>query len=335
MYESKGTGGRDGQIVDDINDINILFCYDNHSDDPGTGSTDSYTHQGVIEDAGLSYILNRSGISGNLDSYGISGLAKTDPNYRYMEAYATQVAIWVYLNRNGKEGGFENPPVAPISSFATVTAPTKYDLFTTSTNYGSSFNKDLKNGSIYGNIYNVVTEANAAKTSESSPAVLKVNIADPDHVSKVDGTNYFQSSEITVSAADLIKFSLEISGVEGAFVVDENGEEIKNLNELPASTKFFVRFPEDKVKERADILIKATGEVGNVAVPHKYTLTGKQSIIKVERGNGPAAGSNVLSVVPSPDTGTSTSQTIYFIGLIVLLCGVGIIYANSEAVKGA
>ena len=133
----------------------------------------------------------------------------------------------------------------------------------------------------------------------------------------------------------MVKFSLEISGVEGAFVVDENGEEIKNLNELPASTKFFVRFPEDKVKERADILIKATGEVGNVAVPHKYTLAGKQSIIKVERGTGPAAGSGILSVVPSPDTGASTSQTIYFIGLIVLLCGVGIIYANSKAVKGA
>ena len=31
-----------------------------------------------------------------------------------------------------------------------------------------------------------------------------------------------------------------------------------------------------------------------------------------------------------PDTGMNTAQTIYFIGLIVLLSGVGIIYANAK-----
>ena len=66
-----------------------------------------------------------------------------------------------------------------------------------------------------------------------------------------------------------------------------------------------------------------------------HLLDGYQSIIRVEKGNGPASGSGVLTVVTPPDTGASTSQTIYFIGLIVLLCGVGIIYANSKAVKGA
>ena len=333
MYEDKGSfaSATEGQIIDDINNINILFCYDNHNDPAGYKS--AYTEQRVIEDAGISYILNRSGITGNGVTMGISGLPSGSENYRYLEAYATQIALWVYLNKNGTEGGVENPTPAPISSFDFVTAPSKYDLYAPNE---TSYPKTIKDGSMYGNISNVVTEANIAKTSGSSPIVLKVKIADPDHVSKVEGTNYFQSSEITVSAADLVKFSLEISGVDGAFVVDENGEEIKNLNELPASTKFFVRFPEDKVKERADILIKATGEVGNVAVPHLYKLDDDhQQIIKIERGNGPAAGSNVLSVVPSPDTGASTSQTIYFIGLIVLLCGVGIIYANSKAVKGA
>ena len=29
-----------------------------------------------------------------------------------------------------------------------------------------------------------------------------------------------------------------------------------------------------------------------------------------------------------PDTGMSTAQTVYFVGLIILLSGVGIIYAN-------
>ena len=34
-----------------------------------------------------------------------------------------------------------------------------------------------------------------------------------------------------------------------------------------------------------------------------------------------------------PDTGMSKAQTIYFIGLIVLLCGVGIIYASAKPAK--
>ena len=33
------------------------------------------------------------------------------------------------------------------------------------------------------------------------------------------------------------------------------------------------------------------------------------------------------------DTGMSKAQTIYFIGLIVLLCGVGIVYANAKPVE--
>ena len=32
----------------------------------------------------------------------------------------------------------------------------------------------------------------------------------------------------------------------------------------------------------------------------------------------------------APDTSMSSAQTIYFIGLVVLLCGVGIIYANAK-----
>lgn len=332
MYEDKGSfaGAAEGSIIDDINNVNILFCYDNQSDEAGYNST--YTDNGVINDAGLVYILNRSGITGNGVTTGISGLAAGTDGYRYLESYATQIAIWLYLNRNGVEGGIENPTVAPISSFDFVTAPSKYDLYTSNdTNYP----KILLNGSMYNSISKVVSEARNITGAGTGVTSTNINIivSDPDHVSKVDGTNYYQSSSISVSAPDLVKFSLEVSGVEGAFVVDKNGEEIKNLNDLPASTEFFIRFPEDKINEKADFVIKATGEVRNVAVPHKYILDGKQSIIKVEKDTGPAAGQETWTVVAPPDTGASTSQTIYFIGLIVLLCGVGIIYANSKAAK--
>ena len=40
-----------------------------------------------------------------------------------------------------------------------------------------------------------------------------------------------------------------------------------------------------------------------------------------------------ISFVGSPDTGMNNAQTIYFIGLIILLCGVGIVYANAKPVE--
>ena len=347
MYEDKGSfdSATEGNIIDDINDINILFCYGNHNDEAGFNS--EYSDGGIIDDAGLAYILNRSGITGNAVGAGISGLAPGLTNFRYLEAYATQVAIWSYLGRTtctswDTESG-NCTGTSKVSEVAQVTNPTGYKLLPegpVTTSY-PDFNKIITDdanpgnpiGSMYGSINNIVREAGYAKESGSSSAPINVNV--PNDVSKVSGTNYYQSEEISVSAADLISFNIELSGIDGAFIVNSAGEEIKNLNGLPADTKFFVRFPEDKIGEKKDIVIKVTGEVRNVAVPHVYLLDGHQSIIKVEKGTGPASGSGVLTVVTPPDTGASTSQTIYFIGLIVLLCGVGIIYANSKAVKGA
>ena len=37
-----------------------------------------------------------------------------------------------------------------------------------------------------------------------------------------------------------------------------------------------------------------------------------------------------FEVAPSPNTGVNKAQTIYFIGLVVLLCGIGIVYANAK-----
>lgn len=339
MYEDKNSfnSAAVGSIIDKIEDINILFCYDNHNDDAGFGK--EYSDGGVIDDAGLAYILKRSGITGSGVEVGISGLTSKDANYRYLESYATQIAIWSYLGRTTCTKSDTGPgnctAKSKVSEIDQVTNPMGYKLLPGGppTNDYTDFNKIIRSGSMYGSINNIVREAQNVKSSGVPTVPISVNV--PDNVSKVNGTNYYQSGKISVSAANLVSFNIELSGIEGAFVINDKGKEIKNLNGLPADTDFFVRFPEDKIGEKKDIVIKVTGEVGNVDVPHKYLLDGYQSIIRVEKGNGPASGSGVLTVVTPPDTGASTSQTIYFIGLIVLLCGVGIIYANSKAVKGA
>ena len=62
-----------------------------------------------------------------------------------------------------------------------------------------------------------------------------------------------------------------------------------------------------------------------------YVAAGAQTISSVDTvTNNKDVGSEfTIDYTPDiPDTGISAAQTVYFIGLIVLLSGVGIIYAN-------
>ena len=58
-----------------------------------------------------------------------------------------------------------------------------------------------------------------------------------------------------------------------------------------------------------------------------------QKVVTVTGSVIDVPSSTSVQVVGAPDTGMSTAQTIFFIGLIVLLCGVGIVYANAKPVQ--
>ena len=56
-------------------------------------------------------------------------------------------------------------------------------------------------------------------------------------------------------------------------------------------------------------------------------------MIDLENGYDATQKGDAFNIVGSPDTGMNAAQTIYFIGLIVLLCGLGIVYANTKPVE--
>ena len=60
--------------------------------------------------------------------------------------------------------------------------------------------------------------------------------------------------------------------------------------------------------------------------------TGINNVVTVTGDTMDVSGGLSIEIVGAPDTGMNTAQTIYFIGLIVLLCGVGIVYANAKPV---
>ena len=64
-----------------------------------------------------------------------------------------------------------------------------------------------------------------------------------------------------------------------------------------------------------------------------YTHEGTQKLILLDEEEKPDQKGIDFDIVGVPDTGMNAAQTIYFIGLIVLLCGVGIVYANTKPVE--
>ena len=181
-------------------------------------------------------------------------------------------------------------------------------------------------------INDLITKANAAK--EPSMKVTKAS----DEITKTKDGKYYQSAAISVvpSSTSVYSSYAIVPVIDDIIYVDENGEGFQIVEKnvyIPINKKFYVRIPTDKVSEevkKINIEVKSYTDLG----PLVFYKTGNdmyqrlasvsESIIKETIG---------VEFVGSPDTGMNAVQTIYFIGLIVLLCGVGIVYANAKPVE--
>lgn len=182
----------------------------------------------------------------------------------------------------------------------------------------------------------LVTNALSATGITAKFNITKAN----EDISVTDDNNYYQSSLITVTnsdAANFVGYSVTVNGPDGTILVDENGKEIKNLDTMSVD-KFYVRVPVNKVTEdKKTVSISAFGKFrGYDGYYYTGTLAnGKpaQTVSSVFTADVPVnKGVDIaLNYTPEvPDTSMTVAQSVYFIGLIVLLCGVGIIYANAK-----
>ena len=155
-----------------------------------------------------------------------------------------------------------------------------------------------------------------------------------DEISITDDEKYYQSSEITISntpPGNITGFTVSIeSAPEGTILVDENGQKLESMDNV---SKFYVRVPVDKVTEMSKtVRIKTTGTFRGYD-GYYYRAEGAQTVSTVftKDFTNDASLEFTLNYTPDvPSTGMSMAQSVYFIGLIVLLCGVGIIYANAK-----
>ena len=155
-----------------------------------------------------------------------------------------------------------------------------------------------------------------------------------DEISITSDEKYYQTSLITVSNTapnNIIEFTVSIEAAPtGTILVDENGQEVKDTKNL---SKFYVRIPVDKVTEdNKTVRLKTVGTFRGYAGDY-YRAEGAQTVSTVYTTDVPndTGLEFTINYTPEvPSTGMNMAQSIYFIGLIVLLCGVGIIYANAK-----
>ena len=302
----------------DIHNVaNQVFCIERNNDvEEGPYSlieTARSTEADVSKDYGLMYLLN----VGQTESL----RKEIHSNYR-LSSYVVQSAIWKYLAgqysavdafKLHQSGDYDDAAVlnGTIQSFRIN---------------GTEYTGDVSQ--LHAQVNTLVAEARKA----GAPKVF-VTRAD-DEISKTEDGKYYQSSLITVSTTPttISGYTITLSGIDGAIAVDEDGNEITGV--VAPGKKFYVRIPAEKATEevqKVQVNVTANFDAAEVVYYKRTDDDTAQRLATLKPGT--ESGGVEVEFVTTGNTGMNTAQTIYFIGLIVLLCGVGIVYANVKPVE--
>lgn len=182
----------------------------------------------------------------------------------------------------------------------------------------------------------VASEIKAAQELNSnSPYDATMTMKVDGDWSKIDGTDNVKSGliSVVVSSGNTSTYSLSFDNVpNGVKVYTEDGSEVTDLTSIPVSSKIYLVVPKSNQKEDYKFSIKANTTVTYNA-PYQYVdnASGHQPSILVGPESKDLNAS--LEMTLAPDTALSVSNSIYFLGFLILISGVFVIYANVKTKK--
>lgn len=306
----------------------------------------------IINDAGLLYLLerfyddngNNENVIGNSLTHDYGSAELNAKMHAYAEAFVKQAAVWVYISKTKKASYPSNLSVTEngdilLDFYNTgVVTSIYYQDRTQTPEVRLDFNSEDVNL-----MYNSVkTYVNTALNRDS---VSTISLTANGDVAKNDEGNYQIIYDVTSTSGSILGYDISVTDANGqpfdsskVLVQDEEGQEIVNGSVTCTSgtcpNKFIVVVSKDLITETGTeyaFNVKVTGRfeslVGGVyqAVEnpdqHQKVVTVSASSTTVDAKN---------QFIISENTGMTTAQTIYFIGLVVLLCGIGIVYANAK-----
>ena len=319
-----------------VNANNRVFCVQLRKK---AGDGQHYTKEDALAtDMGLVYILRNSAANGK----SFTGYSGTYSDYA--EVWATQAAIWLYLAE-------KYPDVAAYQFYNKTDADAPH----VNASDPDSMVLDTKNalvtatqiqflgGPHSGDKFNIPGVADAVKSmvaqakevAANSASSAQITLSSSADIKKTSDGKFYQTPAIVVTGnpSDAFKsYDVSVSGIDGVKVVDENGNEL-TLTNIAAGKKFYLRIPASKVTEKTQTLkVLVDGHFTTAAGVYYASGDWQRLIVLDEQDSTDQKGIN-FDIVGVPDTGMNTAQTIYFIGLIVLLCGIGIVYANTKPVE--
>lgn len=309
-----------------------VFCLEHTIDFEGDTS---YSKDEAIDDYGLLYLMANIYPNVNYDTFLNDDL----------QSWISQIAIWMYLYENEKLTSGVVDPSSPnyISDEEIVEIKAARGVFidddfsviyTGNPDTGGQSNVSVTASDplLYDKYIKPLVDAALANRTVVKPS-LYINF--DKNIAITQDDKYYQTSQVSVAGSPATNFNgYELvldSAPSGTFVVDVNGNKIEDLKNMSVTDKFYFRIPVDSVTEDNKVVKFSINGSFRGYSGYKYTAPGAQTITGVSTedtvySNGAEIPLNYSPNVP--DTGMSTAQTVYFIGLIILLSGVGIIYAN-------
>ena len=321
----------------------------------------SVVDESISQDIGLLYLLSNLAPNATF-TYPDSSDGFTSPGTnekKYMDFWISQMAVWAYLN--GKDdsntGGVthvDNVKEARWIIIGDDNANTNKPAYTQRCAESYCYGYKEADKKIFDNVkVNGVSISQLIENAGKKTGIAySINLSDGEGVVEQDkNKEYYFSPLYTVvpsvdsTMGELTNYSINViakdkDGKEvnvGAVVVDEEGNVKTDVSALTLAqlSSFRVRIPSNKIDKNVTVSVTVKGNF-RVYDGKRYSVasaTDSQEVTAVYFRAAQRSHTKQFDLAPAPDTGISAGQTIYFIGLIVLLCGVGIIYANAKPAK--
>ena len=254
-----------------------------------------------------------------------------------VQVWLSQSAVWIYASINGYENNTE------------MTADVMEKILLETQLYDKDMNVVAKiddddiaagHSSLMGKygISKLLQDAQKLGTAPSN----SLNVTKKSEgVSMTSDGKFYQTDYIEVVGTVLSESIGSFNGYElktknapeGTMIIDKDGNEIKDVTNLAPGTKFAFKIPVEKVtEENKKIEVNVLGSFDSYAADI-YVADTSQTVTSVSKvNNNLSVPLDVdLNYTPTvPDTALDNSATLYIIGLILLLSGLGIFYTSAK-----
>lgn len=359
----------DGTVTNTVFPVHPYFALEGENkfpvycleyDIPFTDDGEYSKEPNVVLDGGLLYLLANLYPNGKFYDKDDNLIDINKDENKALLTWITQSAIWTYMAEEniGANKTLTADMIKKIRATSKINKPVEAN--------GQESYQELYsvNTTLFDEIH-VYPESKALSINElikfakGLPAVatdLTINNGEQIKITNVSNDNKYYFSEV-IKVREYIShstigefngFSIEIADApEGTVITDKNGKALTNeeMADVKAGTELYVRVPVNKINEKNKVAtFKVVGSFDTfIGYGYRAIKDGKgqaiadpsksQRITLVDKVNNNHVRQfkiNLDYVPDVPDTGMNTAQSIYFIGLVVLLCGIGIVYANTK-----